>query len=460
MIAGVFNHRVVRFLVVGSVNTLFSYAVYAGFLFGGLSYVYANFLALVAGIIFSFRTQGAFVFGNRNKSLFGRFVLCWTLIYLANIFLINEMMQLGFTAYVSGAMAIPLITVISYYAQKRFVFATPKSQAQTMNENVHMRGNLPLAETSTPVKLVVVVPCFNEEEVLPETSKRLVALLEKLTGVQLVTADSSICFVDDGSKDRTWNLIESLASTDSRIHGIKLSRNRGHQQALLAGLFSAQGDAVVSLDADLQDDIDAIEDMIVEFKRGVEIVYGVRRARVSDTAFKRGTAQVYYSLLRRLGVEIVPNHADYRLMGRHALDALREFSEVNLFLRGVIPLLGFKTSTVYYDRAERFAGVSKYPLRRMLSFAIDGVTSFSVTPLRAISLLGLVICLLSVGMVAWVLYGHFFLDTTIPGWASSVLPIYFLGGIQLLSIGVVGEYVAKIYLETKRRPRFFIERVI
>ena len=299
-----------------------------------------------------------------------------------------------------------------------------------MNENVHMRGNLPLVESSTPVKLVVVVPCFNEEEVLPETSKRLVALLEKLTGVQLVTADSSICFVDDGSKDRTWNLIENLASTDSRIHGIKLSRNRGHQQALLAGLFSAQGDAVVSLDADLQDDIDAIEDMIVEFKRGVEIVYGVRRARVSDTAFKRGTAQVYYSLLRRLGVEIVPNHADYRLMGRHALDALREFSEVNLFLRGVIPLLGFKTSTVYYDRAERFAGVSKYPLRRMLSFAIDGVTSFSVTPLRAISLLGLVICLLSVGMVAWVLYGHFFLDTTIPGWASSVLPIYFLGAFN------------------------------
>jgi len=329
-----------------------------------------------------------------------------------------------------------------------------------MNPAQEPRSDAPRAEAPGPPRLAVVVPCYNEEAVLPETSKRLLALLDRLIGNAQVQADSVICFVDDGSRDRTWSLIEGLVASGSRVRGVKLSRNRGHQQALLAGLFSMQADAIVTIDADLQDDIDAIEQMVVEFKQGAEIVYGVRRDRNSDTRFKRGTAGLYYQLLRRLGVEIVPHHADYRLMGRRAVDALREFSEVNLFLRGVIPLLGFPTARVYYDRVERFAGVSKYPLRRMVSLALDGVTSFSVTPLRIISALGLTICILSTGMVAWVLYGHFAMDTTVPGWASSVLPIYFLGGVQLLSIGVVGEYVAKIYLETKRRPRFFIERVI
>ena len=329
-----------------------------------------------------------------------------------------------------------------------------------MNQKVLSSSTLSPVESRVAVTLAVVVPCYNEEEVFPETSKRLLALLERLALLQRITRDSTIYFVDDGSKDRTWSLIEGLAAADPRVHGIKLSRNLGHQQALLAGLFSVDGEAVVSVDADLQDDIEAIEKMVDEFKQGSEIVYGVRKSRAVDTVFKRVTAQGYYSLLRKLGVDIVPNHADYRLMGRRAIDALREFSEVNLFLRGVIPLLGFKTATVYYDRAERFAGVSKYPLRRMLALALDGITSFSVTPLRIISALGIVICLLSAIMIGWVLYGYFVMDTTIPGWASSVLPVYFLGGVQLLSIGVVGEYIAKIYLETKRRPRFLIERVI
>jgi glycosyltransferase involved in cell wall biosynthesis len=295
---------------------------------------------------------------------------------------------------------------------------------------------------------------------LPETNRRLLDLLTYLQQSGLVSADSEIHFVDDGSKDHTWEIIESLAVADTRVHGIKLSRNRGHQNALLAGLFSAQGDALVTIDADLQDDISVIEDMVRRFAAGSEIVYGVRKSRSSDTVFKKSTAGMYYRLLGWMGVDVINNHADFRLMGRRAVDALRQYPEVNLFLRGIIPLLGFPTSTVYYDRVERFAGTSKYPLRRMLSLAIDGITSFSVMPLRLITILGFLVCLLSIAMVVWILYGRLFMNTTIPGWASSIIPIYFLGGIQLLSIGVLGEYIAKIYLETKRRPRYFIEKVI
>ena len=305
--------------------------------------------------------------------------------------------------------------------------------------------------------LGIVVPCYNEQEVLPETAQRLLELLSRLQDAGFVTRESAIYFVDDGSKDRTWQLIQSLATQDSRVHGVKLSRNRGHQNALLAGLSIAKGDALVTVDADLQDDINVIEEMVLRFSEGCEIVYGVRVSRSADTAFKRGTAQAYYKLLESVGVDIVFNHADYRLMSRRAVNHLQEYSEVNLFLRGIVPLLGFSTATVEYDRSARFAGESKYPLRRMLALAFDGITSFSVTPLRFIAALGLLIFLMSFGMVTWVLYGRLFLSTAIPGWASSVIPVYFLGGIQLLSIGVVGEYVAKIYMETKRRPRFSIE---
>ena len=308
--------------------------------------------------------------------------------------------------------------------------------------------------------LGIVVPCYNEQEVLPETGKRLLELLTRLQDAGLVTPDSAVYFVDDGSKDDTWQLIRTLAEQDLRVHGVKLSRNRGHQNALLAGLSIAKEDAIVTVDADLQDDINVIEDMVQRFSEGCEIVYGVRMSRATDTAFKRGTAQAYYKLLASVGVDLVYNHADYRLMSQRAVQHLQEYSEVNLFLRGIIPLLGFSTATVYYDRLARFAGESKYPFRRMLALAFDGITSFSVTPLRFIAALGLAVFMLSFGMVSWVLYVRLFMNAAIPGWASSVIPIYFLGGIQLLSIGIVGEYVAKIYLETKRRPRFSIEIVV
>jgi glycosyltransferase involved in cell wall biosynthesis len=310
------------------------------------------------------------------------------------------------------------------------------------------------------LQLGIVVPCYNEEEVLPETAKRLLELLERLSTAGLVSSDSATYFVDDGSKDRTWQLIEEMSNANARVHGIKLSRNRGHQNALMAGLFGAKGDVLVSIDADLQDDINVIEDMIRKHLEGYEIVYGVRKSRAMDSIFKKSTAEIYYKLLARMGVDIVYNHADYRLMGRRALDALEGYSEVNLFLRGVIPLLGFRTTTTYYDRSERFAGESKYPLKKMLALAMDGITSFSVVPLRMISMLGFMVSLFSIVMVAWVVYGKLFMNSAIPGWASSVIPIYFLGGIQLLSIGVLGEYVAKIYLETKRRPRYLIEKSI
>lgn len=310
------------------------------------------------------------------------------------------------------------------------------------------------------LQLGIVVPCYNEEAVLPETAKRLLALLERLAALDLVAPGSAVWFVDDGSRDRTWTLVEALAASDPRVHGIKLSHNQGHQHALVAGLFGATGDALVSIDADLQDDVDVIEEMVRKHLDGFEIVYGVRRARTTDTRFKRCTAELYYSLLARMGVEIVHNHADYRLMGRRALDALQGFREVNLFLRGIVPLLGFPTTTAYYDRAERFAGESKYPLRKMLSLALDGITSFSVAPLRMISMLGFLVSVFSIAMVIWVAIGKLFMNSAIPGWASSVIPIYFLGGIQLLSIGVLGEYVAKIYLETKHRPRYVIEKVV
>lgn len=305
-----------------------------------------------------------------------------------------------------------------------------------------------------------MVPCYNEEEVLPETSRQLADLLNRMTSLGLVSQDSGIYFVDDGSKDRTWTIIENMAAKDSRVHGIKLSRNRGHQNALLAGLFGAEGDAIVSVDADLQDDISVIEDMVRKHRDGVEIVLGVRKGRDTDTAFKRGTAELYYRLLNAMGVDIVFNHADFRLMGRRALDCLGGYSEVNLFLRGIIPLIGFPSDTVYYDRSDRFAGESKYPLKKMLALAVDGITSFSIMPLRMISALGLLVCAFSVVMICWVLYGRLVLDAALPGWASSVIPIYFLGGVQLLSVGVLGEYIAKIYMETKRRPRFFIEKSI
>lgn len=310
------------------------------------------------------------------------------------------------------------------------------------------------------VRLAIVVPCYNEEEVLPETNRRLLALLSRLMELQLVSEESCIHYVDDGSKDSTWSLIESLAALNNSVHGIKLSRNRGHQNALLSGLMSVEGDAIVSIDADLQDDVAVIEAMVREFIGGAEVVYGVRDSRQTDTVFKRRTALLYYGLMKKMGVDLVHNHADFRLLGRRAIEALRQYGEVNMFLRGIVPLLGYRAATVKYDRAERFAGVSKYPLRKMLAFAAEGVTSFSIVPLRLITLLGFLVSGLSFLMILFIIYGTLVMKAVIPGWASSVVPIYFLGGIQLLSVGILGEYVSKIYLETKQRPRYFIEKSI
>jgi glycosyltransferase involved in cell wall biosynthesis len=310
------------------------------------------------------------------------------------------------------------------------------------------------------VRLSIVVPCYNEQEVLPETNRRLLDLLSRMQSAGLVAVTSEVYYVDDGSRDSTWTLIEQLAAADPRVRGIKLSRNRGHQMALLAGLLTVEGDALVSIDADLQDDVNVIESMVREHLGGAEVVYGVRDSRATDTPFKRRTALMYYGLMKRLGVDLVHNHADFRLLGRRAVEALRQYGEVNLFLRGIVPLIGYRAATVKYDRAERFAGVSKYPLRKMLAFALEGITSFSIVPLRLITVLGFLVSIFSFAMIIFVVYGTLVMKAALPGWASTVVPVYFLGGIQLLSIGILGEYVAKIYLETKGRPRYFIETTV
>jgi polyisoprenyl-phosphate glycosyltransferase len=309
-------------------------------------------------------------------------------------------------------------------------------------------------------RLTIVVPCYDEEEALPETALRLTLLLERLRKDGRIAVNSRIVFVDDGSRDRTWQLIEQLSRDDGRIGGIKLSRNRGHQNALLAGLFTADGDVLVSVDADLQDDIEIIEDMLKQHAQGAQVVYGVRDDRASDGVFKRASAQGFYRMIRALGVESVYNHADFRLLSRRAVDALKDFGEVNLFLRGIVPLIGFKSSVVYYARTERVAGVSKYPLHRMLALALDAVTSFSVVPLRMISVLGVLVFLFSVGMGAWTLWVRLFTERAVPGWTSTLLPIYALGGLQILCVGILGEYMGKVYQETKRRPRYIIEKVL
>ena len=306
-----------------------------------------------------------------------------------------------------------------------------------------------------------VVPCYNEEEVLPETVKRLSSKLETLIKNNIADEKSRMLFVDDGSKDKTWELIEQFSSENKYVGGVKLSRNRGHQNALLSGLMTAKGkcDCVISLDADLQDDIEVIDEFIQKYNEGCEIVYGVRSSRKKDTFFKRSTAQGYYKFMSMLGVDIVYNHADYRLLGSQALDALSEYKEVNLFLRGIVPLIGYRCDYVYYERNERFAGESKYPLKKMLKFAIDGITSFSVKPLKLISNMGIIICILSLIGFIYALVSVL-MGVAASGWASLMCSIWFLGGLQMFCIGIVGTYVGKIYAEVKGRPRYRIEKEI
>ncbi len=309
--------------------------------------------------------------------------------------------------------------------------------------------------------LWIVVPCYNEEEVLPETASRLSGLMKELMRENRISPDSRVCFVNDGSADSTWELIRSLHESEPLFAGLCLSRNRGHQNALLAGLMLARAhaDAAISMDADLQDDPEAIRAFLEQYENGCDIVYGVRSSRESDGFFKRFSAESFYRLMRFMGAEIVFNHADYRLMSRRALDALAEYEEVNLFLRGIAPQLGFRTASVEYERAARFAGRSKYPLKKMLSFAFDGISSFSVRPLRAALALGGAAFAVSIIMLIYCLIRHL-CGKTVSGWTSLGVSIWALGGLQLLMIGVVGEYVGKIYMETKKRPRYIISETL
>lgn len=314
-----------------------------------------------------------------------------------------------------------------------------------------MRGNV----------LYIVIPCYNEEEVLCETAKRLTDKLHRMILDQVVSDQSRMVFVDDGSKDRTWELIRELHASNPLVLGIKSSRNRGHQNTLLAGLFTVKDDCdmAVSMDADLQDDIEVLDQFVQKYEEGCEIVYGVRSARKTDTFFKKFTAESFYKLMSHMGVDIVYNHADYRLMSKRAIKELENYKEVNLFLRGIVPMIGFKSGIVEYERHERFAGKSKYPLKKMLAFAMDGITSLSIRPIRFITGLGVTLFLVSIVLLIYYIIGYF-AGNTIEGWATLVVSIWGIGGLELLAVGVIGEYIGKIYLETKGRPRYIVEEYL
>lgn len=309
--------------------------------------------------------------------------------------------------------------------------------------------------------LYIVVPCYNEEAVLPETAKRLREKLTSLMALGQVSKRSKILFVNDGSRDRTWTIISALHSSDPIFSGVDLTRNRGHQNALLAGLMTAKDrcDLAISMDADLQDDVNAVDAMVAKYHEGFDVVYGVRSARKTDTFFKRFTAESFYRLMNALGAETVFNHADYRLLSKAALEGLSQFKEVNLFLRGIVPMIGYPTATVEYERGERFAGESKYPLKKMLSFAMEGITSLSTKPIRCITGLGFLIFLVSLVMLVYSIV-RWSMGATVTGWASVICSVWAIGGLILLSLGVIGEYIGKIYLETKERPRYLIREVL
>lgn len=309
--------------------------------------------------------------------------------------------------------------------------------------------------------LYLVVPCYNEEEVLDETTRQLNKKLEDLIGEGKVSDASRILFVNDGSKDQTWMIISRLHEEYKLVSGLNLSRNRGHQNAVFAGLMYAKehSDVAISLDADLQDDVNAIDEMIDKFHEGCDVVYGVRSSRKKDTFFKKTTAEGFYKVMKWMGVDIVFNHADYRLMSKRVLDQLKDYKEVHLFLRGMVPLIGYPSANVYYERKERFAGESKYPLKKMLAFAFDGISSFSVKPIRFIVWLGFFIFFMSILMLLYSILQFVFGDT-VPGWSSLIVSIWALGGLQLLAIGVVGEYIGKVYMETKARPKYAIQDIL
>ncbi len=310
-------------------------------------------------------------------------------------------------------------------------------------------------------KLYLAIPCYNEEEVLWDSAEKLLNKYYDLMSAGKITDDSKIVFIDDGSRDRTWDIISDLHNQNAIFQGIKLSRNRGHQNALLCGLMTLKdnADAVISIDADLQDDINVFDEMIDKFEAGCDVVYGVRSKRETDTFFKRFTAEAFYKILNKMGAKVIFNHADFRLMSRRALEAFSLYRETNIFLRGMVPLIGYKSDVVKYERSERLAGESKYPLKKMLALAWEGITSLSIQPIRMITWLGLIIFLISLIMIIYSIIS-FCVGATVSGWASTLCSIWALGGLQLLAIGIIGEYIGKIYLETKRRPRFIVERYL
>ncbi len=312
-----------------------------------------------------------------------------------------------------------------------------------------------------PPRLAVVVPCYNEEPVLPETTKRLTEIMQQLVSENLISKNSNILYINDGSSDNTWTLIKQSHHDNRFVCGVNLAGNVGHQNALMAGLSVVvkEYDIAVSIDADLQDDVNAIRGMILKYNEGCDIVYGVRKSRATDTWFKRTTALGFYSLMRFMGVKSVYNHADFRLMSKRALNALLQFRESNLFLRGIVPTIGYKTDSVYYNRAERFAGESKYPLAKMLSFAFDGITSFSVKPVHAVLYLGLIFLCIALGIFVWITYQYVF-GHVVPGWSSIMISVWFCSGGILTGLGIVGEYIGKVYIEVKCRPRFIIESLL
>ncbi|MEE0958158.1 MAG: glycosyltransferase family 2 protein [Ruminococcus sp.] len=310
-------------------------------------------------------------------------------------------------------------------------------------------------------KLYLAIPCYNEEEVLRDSASKLADKFDAMMATGKISADSKIVFIDDGSKDRTWEIITQLHGENPVFQGIKLSRNRGHQNALLCGLMTLKdkADAVISIDADLQDDINVFDDMVEKYENGCDVVYGVRSKRETDTFFKRFTAEAFYKILEKMGAKVIFNHADYRLMSKRTLEAFSHYKETNIFLRGMVPLIGYKSDIVTYERSERLAGESKYPLKKMLALAWEGITSLSIQPIRLITWLGLIIFLISLAMIIYSII-RFFIGATVSGWASTLCSIWALGGLQLLAIGIIGEYIGKIYLETKRRPRFIVDEFL
>lgn len=451
----------IRFIIVGLLNTFVGLGcIYAAMYFLDFDIKTANMLGYLVGLIVSFTLNKAWTFKNQDHIISSliRYLIVIAIAYVVQLqTVVLSVEYLKINPYLAQSFGIFPYALIGYLGCKFFAFPNKKESSLILGCVVNP---INLKTRSKLVNVAIVVPCYNEEEVLPETNSRLLALIQSMKQNNLISNDSSIYYVDDGSRDRTWEIITHFNNENPSVHGIKLSRNRGHQNALLAGLFSAKGDVMVSIDADLQDDINVIKDMIDQYNAGYEIIYGVRSSRKKDTFFKSITAKLYYRILKAMGVDLVYNHADYRLMSGKVIDCLQRYKEVNLFLRGIVPQLGFPATIVYYERDERFAGESKYPLRKMLSLAANGITSFSVVPLHMIAWLGMFVSLFSMLGITWILLSKFIFHTAIPGWTSTVLPIYFIGGVQLLSIGILGEYVSKIYMEAKQRPLYFIEESI